>query len=309
MTVICVPTQEMRAYLKPLSDDSEILAWDPSDAPPEGLERVEFLVPSYTAPSYLLGSHGAELLAGIPALRVLQVLSAGVEVWIDVVPPGVVLCNGRGIHGGSTAELGFAGLLAVLHHLPAQVEHQREQAWEGHLAESLWGKRVLIVGAGDIGQHFGAAARVFGAETTLIGRRPRAGVHPLAELPTLLPKHDVVLISLPMTPETAGLVDADFLAAMPDDAVLVNVARGGLVDTDALIAELSSRRLRAFLDVTDPEPLPVGHPLWRVPNLLLTPHVGGGSVGWERRANQLVADQIMRLRAGQPLGNVVEAGY
>ena len=113
-------------------------------------------------------------------------------------------------------------------------------------------------------------------------------MHALDELPQLLPEHDVVVIALPQTPQTAGLVDADFLAALPDGAMLVNIARGGIVDTDALLAELTSRRLHAFLDVTDPEPLPADHPLWDAPNLLLTPHVGGGTAGWDRRAYRLV---------------------
>jgi phosphoglycerate dehydrogenase-like enzyme len=153
------------------------------------------------------------------------------------------------------------------------------------------------------------AVRVFDAEVTLVARTGRGDVHPLADLPDLLPRHDVVVIAVPLTPETRGLVDAAFLAALPDGAVLVNVARGSIVDTDALLPELTAGRLHAFLDVTDPEPLPADHALWDAPNVLLTPHVGGGTKGWETRAFRLVREQLLRFHAGEELLNRVEHGY
>jgi phosphoglycerate dehydrogenase-like enzyme len=131
----------------------------------------------------------------------------------------------------------------------------------------------------------------------------------MSEVGDLLSSHDIVVIALPHTPQTHRLVDAEFLAAMPDGAVLVNVARGAIVDTDALVAELEAGRLRAFLDVTDPEPLPPDHPLWDAPNILITPHVGGGTQGWERRAYRLVREQILRFHHGEALANVVSEGY
>jgi phosphoglycerate dehydrogenase-like enzyme len=144
-----------------------------------------------------------------------------------------------------------------------------------------------------------------GAEVTLVARRSRDGVRAFTELPSLLPEHQVVVIAVPYTTQTHHLVDADFLATMPDGALLVNVARGAIVDTDALLAELTSQRLHAFLDVTDPEPLPADHPLWDAPHLQLTPHVGGGTFGWQRRAYRLVREQVIRLHRGEPLQNVV----
>jgi phosphoglycerate dehydrogenase-like enzyme len=168
---------------------------------------------------------------------------------------------------------------------------------------------VLLVGAGDIGERIKAAVEAFGADTALVARTAREGVQPITGLAALLPDSHVVVIAVPHTPETHRLVDAAFLAAMPDGALLVNIARGGIVDTDALLAELMSGRLRAFLDVTDPEPLPAEHPLWSAPNLLLTPHVGGGTRGWEDRAYRLVREQVLRLRDGEPLENQVTAGY
>jgi phosphoglycerate dehydrogenase-like enzyme len=167
------------------------------------------------------------------------------------------------------------------------------------------GARVLMVGAGDIGRAIGRMLAGFDAELTWVARTAREGVHGFAELPELLPQADVVVLIVPVTPQTTGMVDAAFLSAMPDDALLVNAARGVVVDTDALLAELESGRLRAALDVTDPEPLPAGHPLWAAPNLLLTPHVAGAVPGTNARAAAAVIDQLQRVLAGQELVNVV----
>jgi phosphoglycerate dehydrogenase-like enzyme len=168
---------------------------------------------------------------------------------------------------------------------------------------------VLVLGAGDIGRRVATALAAFDAEVTLVARTAREDVRAIADLPALLPEQDAVVLALPNTPETRGLVSGQFLAALPDGAVLVNVARGAIVDTDALLAELRRERLHAFLDVTDPEPLPPDHPLWDAPNLLLTPHVGGGTTGWQRRAYALVRAQLERYVAGEELANRVERGY
>jgi phosphoglycerate dehydrogenase-like enzyme len=168
---------------------------------------------------------------------------------------------------------------------------------------------VLVLGAGDIARHVAAALRVFDADVTLVGRTQREDVRTLAELPQLLPSAHAVVIAVPLTEQTSGLVDAGFLAALPDGAMVVNVARGRIVDTDALLAELERGRLSAFLDVTEPEPLPPGHPLWHAPNVLITPHVGGGTTGWRRRGYRLVREQLRRFAAGEPLLNTVTEGY
>jgi phosphoglycerate dehydrogenase-like enzyme len=167
------------------------------------------------------------------------------------------------------------------------------------------GARVLVVGAGDIGRTIGAMLAGFDVELTYVARTAREGVRGTDELPALLPDADVVVVVVPVTPATTHLVDADFLAAMADDALLVNAARGVVVDTDALLAELRSGRLRAALDVTDPEPLPDGHPLWSAPGLLLTPHVAGDVPDTNARATAAVTDQLGRVLAGEPLRNVV----
>jgi phosphoglycerate dehydrogenase-like enzyme len=168
------------------------------------------------------------------------------------------------------------------------------------------GARVLIVGAGDIGVTIGRMLAGFDVELTYVARTAREGVRPTSDLPQLLPHADVVILIVPVTPETTGMVDAEFLAAMPDGALLVNAARGVVVDTGALLAELTAGRLRAALDVTDPEPLPPGHPLWSAPGVLITPHVGGEVPRTPARAAAVAVAQISRVLAGEPLANVVD---
>ncbi|HEV7204757.1 MAG TPA: 2-hydroxyacid dehydrogenase [Jatrophihabitans sp.] len=305
MITVSLPTPDARPHVGELPDDVSIVIWDGTGERPPGAEKIELFVGRYNAPPA-----PAEALAGLPQLRVVQLVSAGVEPWLPVVPDGVLLCNGRGVHGASTAELAVAGLLAIVRKLPRFLAAQAERRWDPDRdTAGLTGRRVLVVGAGDIGERIAAAARAFDAETTLVARHEREGVRAIGDLPDLLPAHDVVVLAVPHTPDTHRLVDAAFLAAMPDGGVLVNIARGSIVDTEALLSELQARRLHAFLDVTDPEPLPESHPLWSAPNLILTPHVGGGTRGWERRAYSLVRDQILRLHAGADLENQVTAGY
>jgi phosphoglycerate dehydrogenase-like enzyme len=305
MTVMSLPTPDAVDVIGELPEELEVVVWDGKGDRPPNAERIQFFVGRYDAPP-----PPPDSLAGLPALEVVQLVSAGVEPWLDVVPDGVQLCNGRGVHGASTAELAVAGMLAVLRELPRFEQARRAHQWDrAGVTDGLTGKRVLILGAGDIGSRIAAAARAFDADTTMLARTARPGVHTLDELPGLLGDHEVVVLAIPHTAETHGLVDAAFLAAMPDGGLLVNIARGPIVDTDALLAELQARRLRAFLDVTDPEPLPQAHPLWDAPNLLLTPHVGGGTRGWQRRAYALVREQVLRFVAGKPLKNLVEHGY
>ena len=303
MKTICLPDDQAKQLVGP-TPDVDVVVWDGTGEPPAGIDQVEFLVGGYGG-----ATMAPEAIARMPRLSVIQLLSAGVESWLPVVPPGVVLCNGRGIHGGPTAELAIAGLLAVLRELPRFVEQQRDRVWRATEVHSLDGMRVLVLGAGDIGQRVASVVRLLDAEATLVARHQRPGVEPIAALPELLAQHDVVVVALPLTADTEGLVDAAFLAAMRDGAVLVNIARGKIVRTTALVAELQAQRLRAFLDVTEPEPLPVDHPLWTVPGVLITPHVGGGTPGWANRAYRLVREQLSRFVAGEPLRNVVSDGY
>ncbi|MDT4996392.1 MAG: hypothetical protein QOD45_460 [Pseudonocardiales bacterium] len=300
MTIVCLPDDGGRHLLGELPAGVTAVSWDGTGTAPDGLRDVEFLVPPYGARAF-----DATQLAGMPRLQVIQLLSAGAEPWLPVRPPGVTLCNARGVHGASTAELAVAGMSSVLRELPAMFAAQREGRWAPRDTDALVSKRVLVLGAGDIGARIATAVIAFGATATVVARTARQGVRAMSELPALLSEHDVVAVAVPHTDETHHLVNSAFLAALPDGALVANVARGAIVDTGALLAELTAGRLRAFLDVTDPEPLPPEHPLWEAPNLLLTPHVGGGTREWQRRGYQLVHDQLLRYLRGEALQNVL----
>jgi phosphoglycerate dehydrogenase-like enzyme len=303
VTVICLPDEEAIELVGPLPDGAQVVTWDGSGAVPVD---VEFWVPTYMLAD---DAQRDAAFAALPRLRVIQLVSAGADVWVDRVPPGVLLCDGRGIHGSSTAEWVLTAILSVVREFPRFLRAQDERRWDPTTTDELAGKRVLVVGAGDLGENVARRLRAFDAEPTMVARTGRAGVHGVDDLPSLLPAADVVVLVIPLTEQTRGMVDERFLAAMADHALLVNAARGPVVVTDALVAELASGRLRAALDVTDPEPPPADHPLWDAPNLLLTPHVGGGVVGFEKRAYRLVRKQILRYLAGEPLINVVTDGY
>jgi phosphoglycerate dehydrogenase-like enzyme len=280
------------------------VVYDPRAELPPGAADAEVLVPPFQA-----GDDVVALAGQLPKLRLVQLLSAGADRWVGRLPEGVLLSDGRGSHGGATAEWVVAALLAVYRHLPRLVEAQRAQRWDAHRTEELAGKRVLVVGAGDVAANLVRRLEPFEVSTTLVARRARDGVHPIDDVHDLLPDHDACVLIVPLTDATRGLVDARFLAAMPDRAVLVNAARGPVVDTAALTAELVSGRLRAALDVTDPEPLPARHPLWDAPGLLLTPHLGGAVPLALGRAFRVAAEQLAVFARGEAPPNLVENGY
>jgi phosphoglycerate dehydrogenase-like enzyme len=277
---------------------------DPTDHVPGSVGEVEFYVPPYQ-----VGARVGEALPRMTSLRVVQTMTAGVDNLRGKIPDGVTLCNGRGIHDTSTAELTLALTLAGLRGLPRFVRQQQAQEWRGGFEESLADKRVLLVGHGSVGSAIEARLRPFECEVVPVARRAREGVHAIEELPGLLPDADVVILIVPLTDATRGLVDAEFLASMKRGALLVNVARGPVVVTDDLVEALEDDRIRAALDVTDPEPLPAGHPLWSAPNLLISPHVGGASSAMWPRAHRLVREQLERFAAGEPLINVMTGDY
>jgi phosphoglycerate dehydrogenase-like enzyme len=282
----------------------EVLRYDPGAPIPQEATDAEVIVPAFLA-----GTEAAAVLDQLPKLRLVQLLSAGAETWVGRVPEGVRLSDGRGAHGGATAEWVLTALLAVYRHVPRFVQAQKDGRWDHHQTEELAGKRVLLVGAGDVAEETMRRLQVFEASTTLVARSARPGVHGIDEIRDLLPHHDAVVLAVPLTAATTGLCDKDFLAAMPDGAVLVNAARGPVVDTDALLAELTSGRVRAAVDVTDPEPLPEGHPLWSAPGLLLTPHVGGSVPLGLQRAYAVAAEQIACWARGEQPPNLVIGDY
>ncbi|MFK4099149.1 2-hydroxyacid dehydrogenase [Streptomyces sp. NPDC019531] len=246
-------------------------------------------------------------------LRLVQTLTAGVDdvlARLSDIVPGVSLCNARGVHEASTAELALALTLASLRGIPQFVRAQQQQAWQSAFHPALADKNVLVVGYGSIGSAI--EDRLVPFEVARVARVARSArttergpVHAFTELPALLPEADVVILSTPLNDTTRGLANADFLARMKDGALLVNVARGPVVDTKALLTELETGRITAALDVTDPEPLPEGHPLWQAPGVLISPHVGGPSSAFLPRAKRLLVDQLNRFVNQEPLRNVI----
>jgi phosphoglycerate dehydrogenase-like enzyme len=287
-------------------DGIEVHAVDPDDgAPlPPSASEVEFYVPP------LFPRQGAvDAMDAMGNLRVVQTLTAGIDVLRPRIPGGAMLCNARGIHDPSTAEWVLAAILGSVRELGFFAAEQAAGRWSSKFTGTLAGQHVLIVGYGSIGR--AVERRLAGFETTItrVARSARDGVHPVADLPDLLPQADVVIMLAPVTPETNGMVDARFLAAMKDGALLVNGARGTLVVTDDLCAELSTGRLRAALDVTNPEPLPPDHPLWSLPNLLITPHAAAMTGISAMAVMELLRAQLQRCVAGEQLANIVTGPY
>lgn len=289
--------------LQPVPDGVHLEVYDGKSFPSDPAD-VRFWVPPFLATEEVTSA-----LAAMPALDVVQLMTAGAEVWIDRLPAGVTLCDGRGVHDSSTSEWVLAAVLASVRGFVEFGRAQAEHRWAYEVTDELAGKRVLLVGAGSIGSAVSRRLAPFEVEVTQVARRARDGVHSVDELPVLLPEADIVVLLVPLTAATRGLVDAEFLGRMRDGALLVNASRGPVADTDALVAELRSGRLRAALDVTEPEPLPPDHPLWDVPGLLLTPHVAGSVPGLRGRAYALVGEQLRRYAEGRPLENVVSDGY
>ena len=265
------------------------------------LATVDFLVPTWERPSVV------QELPGLTRLSVVQTLSAGTD-WLEAaVPQHVTLCSARGARDGPVAEWIVGALLGVSSRL-LEFAHRRE--WEAGLElDDLESWTVLIVGMGSIGERVAELLGPFRTNVVGVVSRARDGLHGIDELGALLPAADALVLLTPLTDATRGLIGAPQLAAMHDGAVVVNAARGAVVDRDALLAEVGSGRLRAVLDVTDPEPLPEGDPLWGAPGVLcITPHFAGGSPLAGQRAAQLAGDQLARWCAGEPLRNVVRAG-
>ncbi|HET6737424.1 MAG TPA: 2-hydroxyacid dehydrogenase [Kribbella sp.] len=297
-----LPWEDAEAFLGGVPAGFDVDVYTGAERP-KSLDEVEFYVPSYMG-----GGDVFDVVREMPALKVVQLQTAGYEHVQSRLADGVTLCNARGVHDASTAELAVALILASYRNLPRAVRDADQQVWPrgyDQFDDSLADRTVLILGYGAIGEALERRLAGFECDVIRVARRARDGVHPTTELPELLPRADVVVLLTPATPETEHLVDAKFLARMKDGALLVNVARGVVVDTDALLAELTTGRIRAGLDVTDPEPLPAGHPLWSAPNVLITPHRGGASTAFAPRVARLVRAQLERYASGEPLINVV----
>ena len=302
MTLVWLPFDPAELGDPPSSFTYEVV--DPTVAVPDSVADVEI----YVAP-YAVGPAVADAISQMTSLRYVQTLTAGVDNIRPAIPPGVTLCSGRGIHDTSTAELVLTLVLSSLRGVPQFVRAQDRHEWRPGWHPALADKTVLLVGYGAIGAAIEARLAPFECAVLRVARSARDGVHAISELPDLLPAADVVVLVLPLTDETRGLMDAGFLARMKDGALLVNVARGPVVETGALVAALRAGRIRAALDVVDPEPLPADSPLWDCPGLLVSPHVGGSSSAMWPRAHRLVRDQLHRLAAGEEPVNIMTGDY
>jgi phosphoglycerate dehydrogenase-like enzyme len=278
----------------------------PADGPiPDHPGRGDMVIP------HVRRSRLAVLLPRLDGLRVVQTLSAGVDGYVDMVPPGVLLCDAAGVHDIPVAEWVIGAILAVQRDLPRYVRQQASATWEAAAEQprEVNGMRVLVLGYGSIGRATAQRLRALGAEVGGVALHPRDDAHGPEELNQLLPSADALVVLLPLTARTRGMVGADVIARMRPGAILVNAGRGAVADTQAITDAVLDGRIRAALDVVDPEPLPPEHPLWKAPGALLTPHVGGSSDVFLDRAWGFVAGQLVRYLAGEALQNVVRDGY
>ena len=300
MIVAAVQSQEL-ADAVGLVNGVEMLVWPPGGDLPERVEEIEFLVPDYIRARATMRQ-----LEHFASLRAVQLQTAGYDAVIDLVPPDLDLLSARGVHDDATAELALGLTIASLRGIDVAVRehgHWRQDTERRSLADS----NVAILGYGSIGRSVAQRMLAFRARVTAIattGRDDDLVGRVVASDDVDWSRQDVVVVVLPLSEATRAIVDAPFLARLRDGALVVNVGRGPLLDTDAVLAEAG--RLKFALDVTDPEPLPDDHPLWTAPGVLITPHIAGGTTAMLPRMAYLVRDQLERLRDGRPLLNLVD---
>lgn len=302
--VVAVPTERLAADLAPLPEGVELVVWSMEETAPR--DRFDMVVPPYMTLSEVL-----RRLDGVE-VGLIQSQSIGYDGVAEALPPGVPFANASSVHEASTAELAVALTLAAQRRIPEFVRAQDRHEWRSRFSTSLADRRVTLLGFGGVGKAIAARLAGFEVELTAIASRAReengVTVRALADLHDVLAHTEIVIASLPGGEATHHVLDAEAFAALPDGALVVNVGRGPLIDTDALVTEVESGRLRAALDVTDPEPLPADHALWSLPGALVVPHVGGASSAMRPRITRLVRRQIDRLLAGEEPLNVVIGG-
>jgi phosphoglycerate dehydrogenase-like enzyme len=298
---VSVPDESLRAALTDVPDNVEVIEWTMSG--PAAVDTIDIVVPPY------LG--GTTMLAQLATVktRLVQSQMVGYDGVAEVLPPGVVYANAASVHETSTAELTLALILASQRGIPDFVRYASEGRWVPSWHESLADRNVLLIGYGGVGKAIEARLLPFEVTVTRVALRARSDergeIHGFESLHDLLPLADIVVVVVPLTEKTTHLIDDSFLRRMRDDSLLVNVARGSVADTKALLAHASAGRIRVALDVTDPEPLPEGHPLFSLANVLISPHVGGRSSAMLPRMARLLREQIVRMLAGDEPVNVV----
>jgi phosphoglycerate dehydrogenase-like enzyme len=299
--VVCLPDVPERLHMGELPANVDVRLVPPEPEPVPNLAEVELIVPFGRTREPML-----DLLdGGGGRLRVIQTLSAGVDWLVGRVPEHVMVCNARGVYDAPLAEWVVGAILAMQRGLVQSRDAQARHDWGAIEPPELSGRRVVILGLGSIGTAIADRLRPFGVEVIGVGRTARDGVRGLADLDEVLRDAEILVNILPLTSGTTGLLDARRLTLLPDGALVVNAGRGRTIETAALVEELTSGRIRAALDVTDPEPLPPDHPLWGLPNVLITPHMAGDSPASTIRSFELAGDQVRRFAAGEPLINEV----
>ncbi len=288
-----------------LNVPSKFKRLSPANTPAESADLSEI---TFYVPTYMGGRPALELTKKMPNLKILQMPNAGYDDALEFVRDGMTLCNGRSIHDDSTAELAVGLTIASLRGFADFVRNQDKSSWVHVRNQSINDKRVGIIGFGSIGSTIAKMLSGFSVEVIPFTQSGRDNTIAISNLDKHLPTLDVVILILPLTAESKHLFNAQRLALMKDGALLVNVARGPIVDTNALVKELNSGRITAALDVTDPEPLPSDHPLWKAKGVLISPHVGGNTSAFEKRARRLIESQLQLLAEGKSLNNVIVAG-
>ncbi|TKJ95866.1 hydroxyacid dehydrogenase [Plantibacter flavus] len=285
----------------PLPERVEFVEWDLRTEPP--VEHIDLVVPVY------LGSNKPLANVATVTPKLVQVQSIGYDGLADLLPAGITLANAATVHEASTAELTVGLILASQRGIPDFVRAERTGEWLQSQRPSLADRRVLLIGYGGVGAAIEERLLPFEVEVTRVASSAREDergpIHGIDELPGLLPHAEIVIVVVPLTDGTRGLIGDDFLTALPDDALVVNVARGPVADTDALVKHATNGRIRLALDVTDPEPLPADHPLWSLPNVLVSPHIGGATSAMLPRMARLLRRQIEHLLAGEEPENIV----
>ncbi|WP_309071796.1 2-hydroxyacid dehydrogenase [Arthrobacter sp.] len=305
---VSVPDRDLLDALQPAPGGLDLVVWDFKDAPVGAdLEDIDVAILPYMQRGDL-----SDQLQSAPALKLVQTQSTGYEGVAEMAGDGVAVCSAAGVHAAATAEMAVGLAIASLRGIDVAVRNQREGQWKPARYPGLADRSVLLLGVGGIGEEIAKRLDPFEVELTRVGSTARSDergqVHGSDELVELAARHDVLIVITPLSDSTRGLVGREVLAALPDGALVVNVARGPVVDSEALTAEVVSGRLRAAVDVFDPEPIPAGHPLWSAENAIITPHNGGNTGAFWPRIVRLLRRQLEALAAGQEPANLVVRG-